>query len=104
MIASVLVFAGASRVAAEPPCSKADFEAVVDEVAGTLIALIPAPASLTGILFAVALFRVFDIAKPYPAKEAERLPGGWGVVIDDVVAGAFAGIIVYPLRLSGVLA
>ena len=52
---------------------------------------------------AVALFRLFDVTKPYPARAAERLPGGWGVVIDDVVAGAWAAGVVLALDRAGVL-
>ena len=63
---------------------------VVDEAAGVLIALTIAPYTNWGVLSAVLLFRLFDIAKPFPARAAERLPGGWGIVLDDVVAGLWA--------------
>lgn len=76
---------------------------VIDEVAGTLIALTAAPPSLAGVAVAVGLFRLFDIVKPFPARRAERLPGGWGVVLDDVVAGLQAAGIVLALRSHGVL-
>lgn len=76
---------------------------VVDEAAGTLIALAAAPGSLAGIAVAVALFRLFDITKPFPARRMERLPGGWGIVLDDVVAGLQAAAVVGVLRSCGVL-
>jgi phosphatidylglycerophosphatase A len=63
---------------------------VVDEVAGVLVALSFAPHTFAGVAVAVIAFRVFDMTKPFPAGAAERLPGGWGIVIDDVVAGAWA--------------
>jgi phosphatidylglycerophosphatase A len=77
---------------------------VVDEAAGTLIALSAAPLSVVGIVTAVALFRLFDIVKPFPARRMEKLPGGWGIVLDDVVAGFQAVVIVAALRHYGVLA
>ena len=42
---------------------------------------------MAGVAAAVVLFRVLDMTKPWPARAAERLPGGWGVMMDDVVAG-----------------
>ena len=43
-------------------------------------------------------FRIFDIVKPFPARAAERLPGGWGIMVDDLVAGVYAHLVV---RLLG---
>ncbi len=71
---------------------------VVDEVAGVLVTLAAAPRSVAGAVGAVVLFRIFDIMKPFPARVAERLPRGWGIVIDDIVAGAWAGAGVLILR------
>lgn len=76
---------------------------VVDEVAGTLIALMAAPSSLAGVTAGFVLFRLFDIVKLFPARDAERLPGGWGIVLDDVVAGLQAAIVLGALRAAGVL-
>lgn len=60
----------------------------IDEVAGVLIALAAAPRTALGIVAAVVLFRVLDTWKPWPARTAERrLPGGLGIVLDDVLAG-----------------
>lgn len=76
---------------------------VIDEVAGTwlAIALIPATtladAPLTSVLLAVLLFRVFDIAKPWPVGWFERLPGAIGIMADDLAAGAVAGILAAAL-------
>lgn len=71
---------------------------VVDEVAGQMIALLPVPLALgsawwTAIL-AFLLFRLFDIIKPYPCRQLERLPAGLGIMADDIVAGAYAAIVV----------
>lgn len=67
---------------------------VIDEAAGVLLALAAAPMTTRGVVVAVLLFRLFDITKPFPARHAERLPDGWGVMLDDIVAGIFAAILV----------
>lgn len=77
---------------------------VVDEVAGVLVALAAAPPTAAGIAAAVLLFRLFDVTKPFPARSAERLPRGWGVMIDDVAAGAWAAAVVLALSATGILA
>jgi len=71
---------------------------VVDEVAGQLIALLPI-ASVVGstwmpIISAFFLFRLFDIVKPYPARRLESLESGLGIMADDLVAGAYAAVVV----------
>ncbi len=63
---------------------------VIDEVAGQWTALLFAPADWRYALMAFVLFRLFDIAKPFPVRRLERLPGGWGIVFDDVAAGLYA--------------
>jgi len=70
---------------------------VVDEVAGQLIALFPLTLftrwSTVAVIISFILFRFFDIVKPYPADRLQELRGGWGIMCDDLVAGAYAGII-----------
>ncbi|MGH7163855.1 MAG: phosphatidylglycerophosphatase A family protein [Planctomycetota bacterium] len=77
--------------AAERAAGRADPPSfVLDEVAGYLLAvafLPPTPLVFAGSFLA---FRLFDIGKPWPARSAEKLPGGSGVVADDLVAGAYA--------------
>jgi phosphatidylglycerophosphatase A len=60
---------------------------VVDEAVGQSIALLLAPHRPLVFVAAFFLFRLFDIWKPFGAREAQALPGGWGVVADDVIAG-----------------
>ena len=85
-------------------CGKHDPQMiVVDEVAGVLVALAAAPGSLAGAAASVLLFRLFDVTKPFPARAAEGLPRGWGVVMDDVFAGIWAAIVVLVLRRAGVV-
>jgi len=63
---------------------------VIDEVAGMMITLLWAPVDIKYALTGFILFRFFDILKPLGIKSAERLPGGWGVMADDVLAGVYA--------------
>jgi phosphatidylglycerophosphatase A len=63
---------------------------VIDEVAGQWIALLGSRANWRAGLLALILFRIFDITKPFPVRRFERLPGGWGIVFDDVAAGLYA--------------
>jgi phosphatidylglycerophosphatase A len=66
--------------------------AVIDEVAGQWIALVALPGHPLVVLFSFILFRVFDILKPGPVDRAQRLPGGWGIMADDVLAGILANL------------
>ena len=63
---------------------------VIDEVAGQLIALIAIPADWRHAALSLILFRLFDILKPPPNRQLERLPAGTGIMLDDVAAGLFA--------------
>jgi len=63
---------------------------VIDEVAGQLIALIAIPADWQHAALSLVLFRAFDILKPPPIRQLERLHGGTGIMLDDVGAGLFA--------------
>jgi phosphatidylglycerophosphatase A len=63
---------------------------VIDEVAGQLIALIAIPADWQHALLSLLLFRLFDILKPPPIRQLERLPAGTGIMLDDVAAGVLA--------------
>jgi phosphatidylglycerophosphatase A len=66
---------------------------VIDEVAGYLVAVILVPFSLKTVLLSFILFRFFDIAKPWPIRYIDKKwGGGWGVVMDDVLAGVFANL------------
>ncbi len=67
---------------------------VIDEFAGMCVAMVGHKASLTNVIIGFALFRIFDILKPFPVKHVERLPGGYGVMADDVLAGVFSNILI----------
>jgi phosphatidylglycerophosphatase A len=71
---------------------------VIDETAGQLITLIGAPLAWKSFLAGFILFRAFDIVKPPPVRQLERLPEGTGIVVDDVAAGLY-GLAVMQLLL-----
>lgn len=63
---------------------------VIDEVAGQMVTLLLVPHTIYFYAAGFFLFRVFDVLKPPPISTAEKLPGGWGIMFDDIVAGLFA--------------
>jgi phosphatidylglycerophosphatase A len=80
----------AEAIFGEKDCS----HIVIDEIAGFMLANFSAPESASAIIAAFILFRFFDIIKPYPARRAERMPGGIGVVMDDLVAALYSLLLV----------
>jgi phosphatidylglycerophosphatase A len=62
---------------------------VIDEVAGQLVTLLLTGAGVIGAIGGFFLFRALDIVKPWPAGKLESLPGGWGVMADDLMAGLY---------------
>ena len=69
---------------------------VIDEMVGMWIALLYLPNEMHWICWVIAffVFRVFDIFKPFPADQSQKLPAGWGVMTDDVIAGIFTNLFV----------
>lgn len=76
---------------------------VIDEVAGQLLTLIAVPLSWKTLLAGFILFRTFDIIKPPPIRQLEKLPEGTGIVLDDVAAGFFAFLVMHLLLHFGLL-
>lgn len=71
---------------------------VIDEVIGMLVTLTGIPFSWGAVVLGFVLFRVFDIWKPFPVRLVQdRVPRGWGVVGDDVVAGIYANCVIWVL-------
>ncbi len=68
---------------------------VIDEVIGFYISLVWFKPTVYNIVLAFLVFRILDILKPFPAKSVESLKGGWGIVMDDVVAGIYTALIVW---------
>jgi phosphatidylglycerophosphatase A len=72
---------------------------VIDEVAGMCISLLFLPVTWQYVLAALVLFRFFDIAKPLFIRRLEALPGGWGVMFDDILAGIYANLLLQVVLL-----
>jgi phosphatidylglycerophosphatase A len=66
---------------------------VVDEICGQLLALALFPDGWVALAISFALFRFFDIIKPWPIRRLEKFPGGWGIMADDIGAGLAAAVL-----------
>jgi phosphatidylglycerophosphatase A len=98
-VCAVIVVAGAwsARLAERALGVEDPGPVVIDEVVGMLVSLLFLPGTWPVILAAFVAFRVFDILKPWPAGRLEHVPGGWGVMADDVMAGVYANLTVQLL-------
>ena len=77
---------------------------VIDEVAGMLVSVLFLPRTIPVLVTAFLLFRLFDIWKPFPARQFQELHGGLGVMLDDLIAGAYAlALIVIARALMSLL-
>ena len=75
-------------------------QVVVDEVVGQMLTFLLLPhATWKWLLGGFLLFRTFDIVKPFPARQAERIPRGWGIMIDDVIAGGYGMAVLFVIGL-----
>jgi phosphatidylglycerophosphatase A len=93
LIASVLGVFACNR--AEKYWGHDNGRMVIDEVAGQWLTLCFVPINAATVLIGFFLFRALDIIKPPPARNAENLPRGWGVMADDLVAGAMGAVILW---------
>jgi phosphatidylglycerophosphatase A len=71
---------------------------VIDEVAGMMLSVVILPRSVAVLLTAFVLFRIFDVWKPFPARESQVLSGGLGVMLDDLIAGVYALLVLLISR------
>jgi len=71
---------------------------VIDEVAGMMVSVMFLPRALAVFVSAFLLFRLFDIWKPFPARESQALRGGFGVMVDDLIAGAYTLVLLMGAR------
>jgi phosphatidylglycerophosphatase A len=83
----------------EAAWGKDSSKVVIDEVAGMCISLLAVPVRWQYILIGLVLFRAFDIAKPLFIRRLEKLNGGWGVMLDDVLAGIYANLLLQIIVL-----
>jgi phosphatidylglycerophosphatase A len=97
IFATALGIPAATRVAHES--SREDpGHVVIDEVAGQWLTLVVCRPDWPHALLALALFRLLDITKPWPIRKLERLPGGWGIMLDDLAAGLFGLIVLLVIQ------
>ncbi len=70
---------------------------VLDEFCGYMLSIAFLPKTWLLLVYAFALFRVFDIAKPYPVNKLEKLKSGWGIMADDLMAGLYTNLLLQVL-------
>ena len=92
LVASAIGIYSAGRAA--PEWGKDPRQVVVDEGVGFLFAVAFLPPSVGMIIASFFVFRALDIIKPPPARQLEALPGGWGIVADDIVAGLYSNVVI----------
>jgi phosphatidylglycerophosphatase A len=97
LAAIALVGSWAGTVAASHFGRKDPGHVVIDEVAGQLLTLFAIGPTWPGIILGFFIFRALDIVKPWPARDFERLPGGWGIMADDLMAAVYGNL---ALRLA----
>ena len=88
-----------SATVVEHPWGKDSYRVVIDEIAGMCLSLLFIPIHLSSLLAGLLLFRLFDILKPLGIRRLEKLSGGWGVMLDDLLAGLYTNLL-----LQGALA
>jgi phosphatidylglycerophosphatase A len=70
---------------------------IMDEIAGMLITMLLIPVTAISVLAGFLVFRALDILKPWPARRLERLPGGFGIMADDVMAAIYGNLVMHGL-------
>ncbi|WP_018622718.1 phosphatidylglycerophosphatase A family protein [Spirosoma luteum] len=88
-----------SATAVEHQWGKDSYRVVIDEVAGMCLSLLLIPIHAGSLLAGLVLFRLFDILKPFGIRRLEKVGGGWGVMLDDLLAGLYTNLL-----LQGALA
>lgn len=104
--AALLAAVFAAGVAASRRCESNwgsdDKKIVIDEIWGMMISLYLLPVSAFYVVLGFFIFRILDIVKPFPARQVERVHGGWGVMLDDGLSGVYTCLILHAVRvLSG---
>ncbi len=75
--------------------NKDDRRIVIDEIMGFLVTMLWIPETALSLVIGFFLFRIFDILKPFPIRRLEKVKGGFGIVLDDVLAGIYANVILH---------
>ncbi len=103
-LAVTLVLSVPASTAMEKRYGKDPHCVVIDEVVGIQVVLVGAAPTLAGVAAAFLLFRVFDVWKPFPIHRLQSLPGGWGIVADDALAGLYTrAVLVAATLVTGAL-
>jgi phosphatidylglycerophosphatase A len=92
VLVSLAGIAAGSRVARDSGIEDPGI-VVIDEVAGMWVSLLFLPLTPVTAVAGFLLFRVLDVVKPAPARQLEHLPGGWGIMCDDLMAGVYANVL-----------
>lgn len=100
LVPAVLLSAPVAGAAERAFGRKDDPRIILDEIIGFWVSAAFLPRDFNHLAAAFVLFRVFDVLKPGPIRRLQDLPGGWGVVMDDVAAGALACALVHLARLG----
>lgn len=101
-VALALVGAWAAGVSSRHLALRDPGAVVIDEISGQQLAFLAlAPIGWRDLLLGFVLFRAFDIWKPFPARQAESWPGGWGIMADDWFAGLYAAVGLWLAKLLG---
>jgi len=104
LITVVLTVVGIwSATVVEQQWGKDNYRVVIDEIVGMCISLLFVPITVKSLLVGLFLFRLFDIAKPLGIRKLEKLNGGWGVMLDDVLAGLYANVLLQIVWATGLL-
>ena len=74
-------------------------QATFDEVVGQWAALLLLPKTTAVLVASFLIFRAFDILKPFPARRSQKLPGGWGIMVDDLIVGIYTCLLIHLYRL-----
>lgn len=86
-----------SSTLVEKDWGKDSSRVVIDEVAGMMVSLLFIPVTLNYVIAGFVLFRLLDITKPLMIRRTESLPGGWGVMMDDIIAGAYTNLLLHTI-------
>ncbi len=92
-----------SATVVEPQWGKDSYRVVIDEIAGMCLSLLFIPIHLKSLLAGLFLFRLFDILKPLGIRRLEKLGGGWGVMLDDLLAGLYTNLLLQSALALNIL-
>lgn len=93
LLVSTLIAVWAAQRLAQAGENDDPSEVIIDEVVGMAVTMAYLPLNAFTLAAGFVLFRMFDIVKPFPVRQVEKLHGGWGIVLDDMMAGVYANLL-----------